>query len=156
MGYKVLELGCGVRPTPGAVHHDKTNHHDWVDVAHDLDVLPWPFENEGFEKVIALDVMEHLRRDISEWLDECWRILVPDGLLVLRVAAWDNPVSYRDPTHRRVFHPETFDYWDPRKPLYKDYGSFYFPGGKGWFVESVERVNGGDLGFVLRKVRHAD
>lgn len=147
-----LELGCGVHPTPGAVHHDRIKHSPHVDLAFDLDNLPWPLPNEAFEKVIALDVMEHLRLEVREWLDECWRILKPGGLLVLRLPAFDNPVSWRDPTHRRVFHPETFDYWDRRKPLHQDYGFFYFAeSGKWWEVQTVERVNGGDFGYVLKK-----
>lgn len=147
-----LELGCGVHPTVNAVHHDRIKHSPWVDVAHDLDVLPWPWTDGEFEKVIALDVMEHLRLDVNAWLDECWRILAPGGQLVLRLPAWDNPVSYRDPTHRKVFHPETFDYWDKRRPLHNDYGWFYFfEADRWWEIQAIERVNSGDLGFVLRK-----
>ena len=149
---KTLQLGCGIRPIEGATNHDRTKHDEWVDIAHDLDVLPWPFADGEFEKVIALDVMEHLRLDIQVWLDECWRILKSGGMLVLRLPAWDNPVSYRDPTHRKVFHPETFDYWCKEKQLHKDYGYFYFgESGKWWTLETVERTNGGDLGYVLRK-----
>lgn len=137
---------------PDAVNHDRIKHSDWVDVAHDLDVLPWPFETESFDKIIALDVMEHLHLEVKEWLDECHRILKPGGSLVLRLPAFDNPVSWRDPTHRRVFHPETFDFWDKSRQLHKDYGFFYFAeSDKWWTVESIERVNGGDFGFVLRK-----
>ena len=151
-----LQLGCGIRPLAGATNHDRTRHHDYVDVAHDLDVLPWPFQTEAYDKVIALDVMEHLKVDVQAWLDECWRILKPGGELVLRLPAWNNPVSYRDPTHRKVFHEETFFYWDKNQQLWQDYGSFYFAeSGKWWTVVRVERVNPptatGDLGYVLRK-----
>ncbi len=135
-----LELGCGKRPTPGYVHHDKTRHGDWVDVAHDLEQLPWPWADEQFEEIIALDVMEHLRLDVSEWLDEFWRTLKDNGLLILRLPAWDNPLSYRDPTHRRVFHEESFDYWDPDKQLHHDFGSGYFSASDRWWkVEEAKR-----------------
>lgn len=149
-----LELGSGVHPTPGAIHHDRIKHADYIDLAFDLDVLPWPISDEAHDKIIALDVMEHLRLDINIWLNECWRILKPGGLLILRLPAYNNPVSWRDPTHRRVFHPETFDYWDKSKPLYQDYGHFYFyEAAKWWKIETVDtNTNGGDLGFVLRKV----
>ena len=152
-----LQLGCGIRPLQGAVNHDKTAHHDYVDVAWDLDIIEWPWPDASFDKIVALDVMEHLRRDVRVWLDECWRILRPGGQLVLRLPAWNNPVSWRDPTHRRVFHEETFFYWQKDHALHRDYGSFYFGDGyqKWWTVERVERVNPptltGDLGYVLRK-----
>ena len=150
---RVLQLGCGVRPMQGAVNHDRVRHHDYVDIAHDLDVLPWPWANESFERIVALDVMEHLRLEVQEWLDECWRILVPDGVLVLRLPAWDHPTSHRDPTHRQLAHPEMFDYWDRRTALYRDYGSYYFAKSNRWWrVESVEpRDAGSNWGYVLRK-----
>ena len=153
-----LQLGCGIRPIEGALNHDRTAHHDYVDVAWDLDQLEWPFPSDEFDKVIALDVMEHLRLDVQEWLDECWRILKPNGELVLRVPSWNSPVGWRDPTHRRLFHEETFHYWDKRMALHRDYGAFYFGEGynKWWEIQRVERTNPptatGDLGFVLKKV----
>jgi SAM-dependent methyltransferase len=140
-----------MRPMPDMIHHDRILHSAHVDVVHDLDVLPWPWSDGEFDHVMALDVMEHLRVDVQVWLDESWRILKLGGELHLRLPAWDNPVSWRDPTHRRVFHPETFDYWDPSKPLHS-YGAMYFAeSGRWWSVLQVEHVNGGDLGFILRK-----
>ena len=150
---KTLELGCGVHPTPDAVHHDRIKHSPWVDIAHDLDVLPYPFQDGEYDTVIALDVMEHTHLEIDVWLNELWRIMAEGGTLILRLPAWDNPVSWRDPTHRKVFHEETFDYWDKSKQLHKDYGFFYFQeANKWWKILSVTRANGNDLGFVLQKV----
>jgi len=159
-GQDVLELGCGVRPLPGAtVRLDRIKHAAHVDVAHNLDVFPWPFEDAAFDQVWAFDVLEHLKADVQVWLDECWRILRPDGHLVMRLPAWDNVNSWRDPTHRRVFEEETFDYWDPSKPLHQDYGHFYFAeSGRWWHIEQVARTNAdprygvGDLQYVLRKL----
>ncbi len=150
---KTLQLGCGIRPLEGAVNHDKEKHSEFVDVEWDLDNMPWPWQDEEFEKVIALDVMEHLKRDVNEWLDECWRILKPGGLLVLKLPAWDHPVSHRDPTHRRLFHQDAFAYWDKRTELYKDYGWFYFrKSNKWWIIETVERRDGDcNWFYVLRK-----
>ena len=75
----------------------------------------------------------------------------------MRLPAYDNPVSYRDPTHARFFHEETFQYFDPSTGLWKNYGHFYYPDGPWFTVVSVERINPdprygiGDLGFLLRK-----
>lgn len=154
----VLELGCGVRPTPGAIHHDRIIHSPHVDVAHDLDVLPWPWPDESFDEIIAFDVLEHLKLEVAQWLDEAWRILHPGGMLRLRLPAFDNPVSFRDPTHQRLFHEETFYYWQPGHPLHENYGRFYFAeSGRWWDVTYVARVNPdsrygiGDLAVELRK-----
>lgn len=155
---QVLQLGCGIRPMPGATNSDRTRHHEYVDQAWDLNLVPWPWDDAAWDEVVALDVMEHLTISVQTWLDECWRILRADGRLVLRLPAWDNPVSHRDPTHVRLYHPETFCYWDPEHELWAGYGHFYFAeSGRWWTVERVERVNPdprygvGDLGFVLGK-----
>ena len=148
----VLELGAGANPLPLAdVHHDKETHEGYIDIAWDLDVLPWPWENEEFEIVWAVDVMEHLKVDVNVWLGECWRILQPGGLLEMRVPAWDHPLSYRDPTHQRVFHEESFFYWDPRTNLWQDFGRYYFPEGRWWNVRD-HFMEANDLRFTLVKL----
>ncbi len=114
--------------------------------------MPWIWGDEEFDKIIALDVMEHLRVEVFEWLDECWRILKPGGQLVLRLPAWDHENSHIDPTHRRLFHEHTFDYWDRRTSYFDNYGKFYFPQNKWWTVESVERRdNSSNIGYVLKR-----
>ncbi len=147
---RVLNLGAGPRPEPDATNHDISAHSPWIDVVWDLEQMPWPWEDGSWDEVHAFDVFEHLKRDICEWLDESWRILVPGGTLKLRLPAFDNPLSYRDPTHRRVFHPETLDYWDPDKPLWQDFGRYYFPSARWWRVQYVGREYS-DLRFDLEK-----
>ena len=146
-----IQLGCGVRPKAEYVNHDRIKHADHVDVGHDLNVLPWPWADDSATEILALDVLEHLKLDVAEWLGECWRILQPDGLLHMRLPAWDNPVSWRDPTHRRVFHEDTFHFFDPSTELWRCYGTFYFDQPRWWTVEHVERCNEGDICYWLRK-----
>ena len=150
----ILHLGCGVRPMAGAVNHDKVAHSPWVDVAHDLEAFPWPWGNEQFDRIVALDVMEHLHCEVHEWLDECWRILRPDGHLVLRLPAWDHECGHRDPTHRWFAHPETFAFWDKRTEWYRNYGSYYYKQSNRWWeTELVERRDAGaNWAYILRKV----
>ena len=154
MSGRTLELGCGVHPLRGAdVHHDLTFHSPWVDVAHDLNVTPWPWADQAFEKVVALDVMEHLTVDVREWLNECWRILEPGGVLALRLPAWNHENSFIDPTHRKLFHEDTFRYWQPGHYYFENYGRYYFQEGQWWECELAERCDGGaNIRYVLRKV----
>lgn len=153
-----LVLGCGRRPVPGAINHDHAYHSRHVDVAWDLDQPKWPVPDDRFKRIIALDVFEHLKADVVAWIGECWRILEVGGELVLRVSAWDNPVSHRDPTHRRFFMEESFDFFCPDRQLWRDYGSFYFPDGPWFEIVTVGRGNAdprfgvGDICAVLRKV----
>ena len=121
-----LELGAGFKPIDGVYHHDKVKHSPWIDFEHDLNILPWPFLDNHYELIYAIDVFEHLDIKIIDWMSELYRCLKFDGRAIVRVPAWDNPLSYRDPTHNRVFHEETFDYFDPNKSLYNDFGKFYW------------------------------
>lgn len=146
----ILELGAGSVPIEGAIHHDRVKHADYIDIAHDLEILPWPFENDQFDKVYAIDVFEHLSLEIVEWLRECHRILKVGGELEIRLPAWDNPLSYRDPTHKRVFHPETFDYFDPEKDLYLQFGHYYWDNVPLFKVSFLGR-DSNDLRFKLIK-----
>jgi predicted SAM-dependent methyltransferase len=145
---KMLELGSGSVPLQGAVHHDRIKHSEWIDLAWDLEVMPWPCENKEWDEVYAIDVFEHLNAEIVDWLSECHRILKVGGKLILRLPAWDNELSYRDPTHKKVFHHETFDYFDPEKELHKLFGRYYWDNVPLFQVTFVGRENN-DLRFEL-------
>ena len=99
-----LELGCGTAPTPGFVHHDKRRHAPHVDVAHDLDQLPWPWPEASCVEIVGLDVFEHLHLMPEAWLRECHRLLQPGGRLRLRVPIFGSPWHLIDPTHARASH----------------------------------------------------
>lgn len=152
-----IEFGTGNKPTPGFLHQDRWKHSDFIDIAFDLEQLPWPLETSSVEHLLAIDVFEHLRPwqvSIQQWLDECWRVLIPGGLLEMRLPAFDNPYTWRDPTHYRGFHPESFLYWCPDAPgtVWQDFGRYYFGEGyaKWWTQVSVEREHK-DLRFRLCK-----
>jgi len=148
---KILELGSGSVPIEGAVHHDRIFHSDWIDVAHDLDILPWIWDNNEWDMVYAIDVFEHINLEIIQWISECHRVLKVGGKLIMRLPAWDNELSYRDPTHKKVFHHETFDYFDPEKDLYKLFGRYYWDNTPKFSVKFLGRENN-DLKYELSKI----
>jgi len=119
-----LLLGCGDEVRPGWIHHDRERHSPHVALVHDLEVRPWPFTPNSAERIEALDVLEHLS-DTVGFFDECHRILQPDGRLKLRVPHWQGENAWRDPTHKRAFHPDTFAYFDPETNWGTMFGKFY-------------------------------
>lgn len=123
-----LELGAGVKPSDGFVHHDRWKHGPHIDLAFPLEVLPWPLEDASVAHLLALDVFEHLKCDVQVWLDECWRVVMPGGLLEFRVPQWNHDLSFRDPTHCRVFHRQTFHFFCPDAPgtVWQNFGRYYF------------------------------
>jgi predicted SAM-dependent methyltransferase len=148
----ILNLGCGLAVINGAVNHDITKHGHHVDVAHDLDVTPWPWLDSEFEKIVAFDVVEHLKCEVQQWLNEAWRILKPGGFFFIRVPHYQHENAFTDPTHRRFFTPRTFDYWDRTKELHEKYGCYYFAdAAKWWMVQRAEQDQYGNIEFDLKK-----
>jgi ubiquinone/menaquinone biosynthesis C-methylase UbiE len=129
-------------------------HSPHIDLAFGLECLPWPLEDSSVAHLLALDVFEHLKCDVVVWLDECRRVLEPGGTLEFRVPQYTNPYSWRDPTHYRVFHKESFYYWCPNAPgtVWQNFGRYYF--GEHythWWTWQGVRVDQKDLRFTLCK-----
>ena len=107
-----LNLGCGRFAKPGFVNVD------WVkvpgvDVVHDLSLLPYPFEDNSFERIEADHVLEHLP-EVFEVMRELHRLLKPGGDLVLRVPHFSRGFSH--PEHKRGFDATFPYYFDPNFP----------------------------------------
>lgn len=121
-----LNLGAGNRLVPHAIHHDLTKHRPEISVAWDLNDVPWPFDDESFDRIEAWSIFEHLRADLVQVMAECWRIMRPGGILNVKLPSWKHKRSWRDPTHRWRIAWETYDLWDPTTPYGADY-EFYVP-----------------------------
>lgn len=122
----ILNLGCGNVPIVGATNHDRIAHRPEVDVVHDLDSLPWPWEDNSYDRIVAQAVLEHLKLTLIESMDECWRILRSGGSLDIRIPWWQADNSWRDPTHRWQFSLSTLDIFVPETDYGTAYG-FYTP-----------------------------
>jgi predicted SAM-dependent methyltransferase len=80
----VLNLGCGRKHLPGAVNLDCTARSK-PDVVHDLDLRPWPFSDNQFDKVYAFDVVEHLTDTVAA-MEEIHRICRDGASIEITVA----------------------------------------------------------------------
>jgi SAM-dependent methyltransferase len=120
----LLILGCGNKPVAGAVNHDRIRHREEIDIAWDLNDLPWPWEDESFDRVHANAVLEHLRLNLVESLNECWRILRPGGTLYVKLPHWKHDTSYMDPTHYWQYSVRALDVFDPATEFGRRY-AFY-------------------------------
>src|ERR1035437_8050100 len=120
-----LNVGAGSRPViePGWINVDRVRLHA-IDVVHDLDVGPWPFESGTVEQLEAKDVFEHVVDPIL-FMTECYRILRPHGVLHIRTPHFTCLDAFTDPTHRRFCTEHTFDYWIPETILYREHNAAY-------------------------------
>lgn len=112
-----LNLGAGNHLAPDAVNHNLVKHRPEIDMAWNLNDLPWPWEDESFDLVMASSVFEHLRIDLLTALNECWRILRPGGRLRVKLPHWQHDNAYADPTHWRAYSMRVFDAVDPDTKL---------------------------------------
>lgn len=124
---EVLLIGAGSNhalklKTPAAKAENKITTLDiepshGVDVVHDLNIVPWPFDDGVFNEVHAYEVLEHLGQqgDAIAFFDhfyEAYRILRPGGLLVGSVPSWDSLWALGDPSHRRVINEGSLRFLD--------------------------------------------
>ena len=106
-----LHLGCGNDVLPGWVNHDLAAL-PGVDVVHDLDSYPWPFEDDRFDEVRLHHVLEHLSEPVRA-IEELHRITRDGGAVEVRVPYWNSTDWATDPTHKTPFSEYSFDFFDP-------------------------------------------
>jgi predicted SAM-dependent methyltransferase len=143
----ILNLGAGNRLIEGAVQHDLVKHRPEIDVVWDLNDLPWPWADDSFDLIVACAVFEHLRNNLVTTVDECWRILRPDGVLHVKLPYWKSDNSYRDPTHYWRFSLVTCDLFDPDTKYGRDY-MFYTE--RKWKIIQKAKLNDGRTSFALK------
>lgn len=112
-----LNLGCGKKYDHGAVNVDIRTSEVRADVWHDLNIRPWPFEDDTFEEVIAQDVIEHLR-DIIPTMEEIHRICRPGAVVRITLPHFSCANAYADPTHQHYFSLFSFDYVTGERAFY--------------------------------------
>ena len=135
-----LDLGCGQNPKEGYEGVDiaggKAQH------IVDLFKFPFPFADNSVDELHASHFLEHIpareieNRDLHmpagsistdiaarrsqfigqdmlfAFMDECFRILKPEGWFHIVVPSGRSHRAFQDPTHRRFFMQETFLYFN--------------------------------------------
>ena len=131
------------------------------DVVHNLDRIPWPFENNTFAEVHAYEVLEHLGKqgDFISFFDhfyEIWRILKPDGRLLATVPKWDSTWAWGDPGHTRIINEGSLVFLSQRayqdqlgKTPMTDYRGYW----KGDFKAEYVQHHGDTLAFILQAIK---
>ncbi len=108
MNPKKLNLGCGTDIRAGWINLDSAAL-TGVDVVHDIEKLPLPFGDEEFDEILCQDVLEHV--EYIAVLRDLHRILKKGGSLTIRVPHFTSKNNFIDPTHRRMFSINTWDFF---------------------------------------------
>lgn len=112
-GLKKLHMGSGTNLKEGYVNLDKANI-PGIDVRHDLEIFPYPFEDNEFDFVEATHVLEHLN-DIPKVMRELWRITKKGGMIKIGVPHYSDRNAWSDLTHKHPFGWESLDYMSEDK-----------------------------------------
>ena len=118
---KILDLGCGENKVNNAIGMDNVELPS-VDVIHDLLDFPYPFEPMSFDKIYLRHVIEHFRFDqINKIFNECDRLLVNNGTIIISVPHVFSISAFIDPTHQSFFTFGSGKFWDKHssKAYYK-------------------------------------
>ena len=102
-----INLGCGFDKREGYLNVDKDPSCE-PDQIVDLDVLPWPWEDNAADEVLLKHVLEHLGADSRTYLDiikELWRIAKPSTTVTVIVPHPRHDHFVNDPTHVRAITP---------------------------------------------------
>ena len=95
---RILNLGSGKnRSIPGAVTIDIVPD-TLPDMVHDLNNFPWPFDDDTFEAIHCMDVIEHLE-DVVKTMEEMHRISRVGARVYIATPHFSCANSYTDPTH---------------------------------------------------------
>lgn len=113
-----LNLGAGNDIRAGFVNHDIAEL-PGINVVHNLNIYPWPWNDAEFDEIVANDLLEHLD-DFMKSMEELFRILKPGGIVKVKVPYWNSVTCHADPTHKRGFHEMRFHFFDPDSPLCKE------------------------------------
>ena len=92
-----LNLGAGEYVREGYVNVD-WQAGEGVDVVHDLNSFPYPFETGSVEEVSAYHVLEHLDRPFFV-MRELHRILRPGGVAHIKVPHFSRGFTHAEHTH---------------------------------------------------------
>lgn len=106
---KKLDLGCGDRCKEGFLGVDIS-----PDVnpafAHDLNIYPYPFEDNSVFEIFCSHFIEHVA-NLKSFMEECWRILVPMGQITFIAPYYSSIRAWQDYTHVRPISENTFLYF---------------------------------------------
>lgn len=105
---KTLDIGCGQKKFPDSIGMDIVKNSQ-ADIVHDASDIPWPFEENSFDMVIANHFVEHID-DLLVFFNEAHRILKQGGRIIIQVPYFRKTDAFTDITHRHLFTSQSLDY----------------------------------------------
>jgi len=110
----ILVLGCGKKERPGNPDDNvitiDINDNVGADFVHNLDIYPWPVEENYFDIIWLDNVLEHLDNIIRS-MEEIHRVAKPNASVTIIVPYFRSIWASLDPTHKHFFTVDTLSYF---------------------------------------------
>ena len=105
----MLHLGCGNAKISGAVGVDMLRFPS-VDVVHNLDSAPWPFENDTVDIFFVHSLLGHVT-SIVDFFNEIRRVGKNGSRIIISVPYFRSVDAFSDPTMKHFFTSFSMDYF---------------------------------------------
>jgi predicted SAM-dependent methyltransferase len=113
-----LNLGCGNDYREGYINVDIGNCKK--DVEHDLEVFPYPFNDNQFYEIVMIHCIEHISREnFPKLVKELHRIATSQCNIFIEAPYYLSRNAFTDFTHKNFMTEESFGYFDVSHPLRK-------------------------------------
>jgi predicted O-methyltransferase YrrM len=146
----LLDIGCGTRKQNNFVGIDWRKN-PGVDIVHNLEKFPYPIDDESCLTIKCAHVIEHIKPWlVFPFLDEMWRMLIPNGQLAISAPYAGSPGFFQDPSHCTAITEKTWQHFDPGFPLYEKYTP------KPWKIEHSVYKPDANIEAILKKVITTD
>jgi ubiquinone/menaquinone biosynthesis C-methylase UbiE len=109
-------MGCGFMKLDGYVNADFSDICD-PDVKVDFNQLPWPFEDDEFQHIVAKDILEHLDCDkvpLTDIIKEMYRVSENGAVWEVQVPHHRSDHMWDDPTHKHPITPGTINLFNQK------------------------------------------
>jgi len=106
-----LDIGCGMRKAEG---WDGIDIRPYKGVDHVLNVGkdPYPYEDNTFDEVKAIHLLEHLYpEELFHCVEEVWRVCKPKGFFYIEVPKAMTPAYFAHPDHKIQFVQDSFAFF---------------------------------------------
>ena len=148
-----LDLGCGGNKQPGFVGMD-IRKCAGVDIVHDAECPPYPIPDSICHQVLMSHLIEHMcPKKIFGVMNEVWRIMKPQGQLLISSPYGGSDGFWQDPTHTHGWSQATVYYFDPYPRNMNGERCFlydiYKP--KPWKIERNDWHDNGNLEIIFTK-----
>ena len=114
---KKLNMGSGLLKLPGYVNVDSEKYCE-PDEVMDLNTIPWKFEDDEFQHIVAKDILEHLGHSGTKFIDiikEMYRVSENGSVWEVQFPHHRCDHAWDDPTHIRPITPGTFKMFDQKR-----------------------------------------